>query len=175
MIIDHIHNQGTIVAGKVDRLNKEFSNGLLDVSRDFKQYQRTAEVSTISISHTNRLVDQQNDGSSFAGQNGASSAVARQFLASEDCISDTQSIPNNPNISHSETILNAKPHILTTQIAASHLHETLPAGWEMRKDNFGRTYYVDHKTRSTSWSSPSATGATDTQRKDQNANTPVRR
>jgi E3 ubiquitin-protein ligase NEDD4 len=32
----------------------------------------------------------------------------------------------------------------------------LPAGWERREDNLGRTYYVDHNTRSTSWNHPTA-------------------
>jgi E3 ubiquitin-protein ligase NEDD4 len=32
----------------------------------------------------------------------------------------------------------------------------LPAGWERREDNLGRTYYVDHNTRSTTWTRPSA-------------------
>lgn len=31
----------------------------------------------------------------------------------------------------------------------------LPAGWERREDNLGRTYYVDHNTRTTTWSRPS--------------------
>ncbi|KAE8440784.1 hypothetical protein EG329_006584 [Mollisiaceae sp. DMI_Dod_QoI] len=30
----------------------------------------------------------------------------------------------------------------------------LPAGWERREDNLGRTYYVDHYTRTTSWNRP---------------------
>ncbi|KAK6070254.1 E3 ubiquitin-protein ligase hulA [Seiridium cupressi] len=30
----------------------------------------------------------------------------------------------------------------------------LPAGWERREDNLGRTYYVDHNTRTTSWNRP---------------------
>lgn len=30
----------------------------------------------------------------------------------------------------------------------------LPVGWESRKDRFGRTYYVDHNTRTTSWVRP---------------------
>ena len=34
----------------------------------------------------------------------------------------------------------------------------LPAGWERREDNLGRTYYVDHNTRSTSWVRPQASG-----------------
>ncbi|KAL7274416.1 hypothetical protein RUND412_002691 [Rhizina undulata] len=33
----------------------------------------------------------------------------------------------------------------------------LPAGWERRQDNLGRTYYVDHNTRSTTWNRPSTT------------------
>jgi E3 ubiquitin-protein ligase NEDD4 len=32
----------------------------------------------------------------------------------------------------------------------------LPAGWERRTDNLGRTYYVDHNTRTTTWTRPSA-------------------
>jgi len=32
----------------------------------------------------------------------------------------------------------------------------LPAGWERREDNLGRTYYVDHTTRTTTWNRPSA-------------------
>ena len=27
----------------------------------------------------------------------------------------------------------------------------LPPGWERRTDNFGRTYYVDHNSRTTTW------------------------
>ncbi|MCO5552380.1 hypothetical protein L7F22_005891 [Adiantum nelumboides] len=32
----------------------------------------------------------------------------------------------------------------------------LPAGWERRTDHLGRTYYVDHNTRTTTWTRPSA-------------------
>lgn len=32
----------------------------------------------------------------------------------------------------------------------------LPHGWERRTDNLGRTYYVDHHTRSTTWTRPSS-------------------
>jgi WW domain len=30
----------------------------------------------------------------------------------------------------------------------------LPMGWESRKNNLGRTYYVDHNTKTTSWIRP---------------------
>ena len=43
----------------------------------------------------------------------------------------------------------------------------LPAGWERREDNLGRTYYVDHNTRTTSWTRPTASGAVNTQRQEE--------
>jgi E3 ubiquitin-protein ligase NEDD4 len=36
-----------------------------------------------------------------------------------------------------------------------HQHEPPPKGWERRIDPLGRTYYVDHNTRSTTWNRPS--------------------
>lgn len=37
---------------------------------------------------------------------------------------------------------------------------TLPPGWERRVDHLGRTYYVDHNTRTTTWNRPSLNQAT---------------
>ncbi|OXA62079.1 E3 ubiquitin-protein ligase Su(dx) [Folsomia candida] len=34
------------------------------------------------------------------------------------------------------------------------VEQTLPPGWEVRYDQFGRRYYVDHTTRSTTWERP---------------------
>ncbi|KAK9459418.1 uncharacterized protein V1516DRAFT_687172 [Lipomyces oligophaga] len=42
----------------------------------------------------------------------------------------------------------------------------LPAGWERRTDSLGRTYYVDHNTRSTTWTRPPS----DLNESDQRAN-----
>ncbi|EFQ35019.1 HECT-domain-containing protein [Colletotrichum graminicola] len=50
----------------------------------------------------------------------------------------------------------------------------LPAGWERREDNLGRTYYVDHNTRTTSWNRPTVAGAAE-QRNDREAATQVER
>lgn len=47
----------------------------------------------------------------------------------------------------------------------------LPAGWERREDNLGRTYYVDHNTRTTSWNRPPAGGTSESQRHERDANT----
>ncbi|PBK77941.1 HECT-domain-containing protein [Armillaria solidipes] len=47
----------------------------------------------------------------------------------------------------------------------------LPPGWERRIDPLGRTYYVDHNTRTTTWNRPSASAAvnTNTQEGETNA------
>ncbi|CAG8459561.1 16376_t:CDS:10 [Acaulospora morrowiae] len=45
----------------------------------------------------------------------------------------------------------------------------LPPGWERRIDHLGRTYYVDHNTRTTTWTRPSMT-ATATQRMQEQQN-----
>ncbi|KAK9764617.1 E3 ubiquitin-protein ligase pub1 [Basidiobolus ranarum] len=42
-------------------------------------------------------------------------------------------------------------------------HGPLPTGWERRVDHLGRTYYVDHNSRSTTWTRP-ATNATSSER-----------
>lgn len=49
----------------------------------------------------------------------------------------------------------------------------LPAGWERREDHLGRTYYVDHNSRTTSWNRPTGTGAAENRTAE--ANTQVER
>ncbi|KAL8711312.1 MAG: hypothetical protein Q9220_004209 [cf. Caloplaca sp. 1 TL-2023] len=51
----------------------------------------------------------------------------------------------------------------------------LPAGWERREDNLGRTYYVDHNTRTTTWARPSTTYNERDQRTAIEANTQLER
>ncbi|XP_019713080.1 NEDD4-like E3 ubiquitin-protein ligase WWP1 [Hippocampus comes] len=45
----------------------------------------------------------------------------------------------------------AKPR---QQAPAAGAPDPLPPGWEQRKDPHGRTYYVDHNTRTTTWERP---------------------
>lgn len=51
----------------------------------------------------------------------------------------------------------------------------LPAGWERREDNLGRTYYVDHNTRTTTWNRPTAGYNEREQRANMEAATQVER
>lgn len=47
--------------------------------------------------------------------------------------------------------------MIPQQQATALPEEQLPEGWEMRFDQFGRKYYVDHTTKSTTWERPSST------------------
>jgi E3 ubiquitin-protein ligase NEDD4 len=46
----------------------------------------------------------------------------------------------------------------------------LPPAWERRIDPLGRTYYVDHSTRTTTWNRPSASAAANNQAQDTETN-----
>ncbi|KAF5391323.1 hypothetical protein D9757_002066 [Collybiopsis confluens] len=46
----------------------------------------------------------------------------------------------------------------------------LPPGWERRIDPLGRTYYVDHNTRTTTWNRPSASAAVNNDLQDSETN-----
>ena len=41
-----------------------------------------------------------------------------------------------------------------SEAASSDNAEPLPPGWEERIDQFGRTYYVNHNSRTTQWARP---------------------
>lgn len=49
-------------------------------------------------------------------------------------------------------------------------HGTLPQGWERRIDPLGRTYYVDHSTRSTTWHRPATSNQVNTQVQNEEVN-----
>ncbi|KAF2155560.1 putative E3 ubiquitin-protein ligase hula [Myriangium duriaei CBS 260.36] len=51
----------------------------------------------------------------------------------------------------------------------------LPPGWERREDNLGRTYYVDHNSRQTTWTRPTANFNAGEQRSQIEAETQAQR
>ena len=84
------------------------------------------------------------------------------------------------------------PNIPPTQSASSQPHHVtanghregstfaddrgrLPRGWERREDNLGRTYYVDHNNRSTTWERPANNYNEQAQRSRVEANTQMER
>lgn len=64
----------------------------------------------------------------------------------------------------------AQPRANSTLSPFEDAQGRLPPGWERREDNLGRTYYVDHNTRTTSWNRPTANGAVNTARQEEATN-----
>ena len=52
------------------------------------------------------------------------------------------------------SITNNSNQVQSATITTTEFQEELPAGWESRFDCFGRKYYVDHNTKSTTWELP---------------------
>ena len=51
----------------------------------------------------------------------------------------------------------ARDTIMSSTRTGSTEEEPLAAGWEVRFDQYGRKYYVDHNTKSTTWERPTTT------------------
>ena len=87
----------------------------------------------------------------------AGSAAPSPLSSASSQIAPSASVsPQNPNMR------NFNPNV--DQYGA------LPTGWERRIDPLGRTYYVDHNTRSTTWNRPSANAAVNTSAQDNETN-----
>ena len=78
---------------------------------------------------------------------------------------------NPPQINGSQGASNGAGHLSSFRDNQG----MLPAGWERREDNLGRTYYVDHNTRTTTWTRPSTTYNERDQRNAMEANTQLER
>ncbi|KAL5614314.1 hypothetical protein BROUX41_004422 [Berkeleyomyces rouxiae] len=86
--------------------------------------------------------------------------------------------PTGPGLISAAADGNTGPTLVTAASAANmspfeDAQGRLPSGWERREDNLGRTYYVDHNTRTTSWNRPNANGAVT--QSDRDATTQVER
>jgi E3 ubiquitin-protein ligase NEDD4 len=74
--------------------------------------------------------------------------------------SSQSNIGNNPGVSMPNVNMpgnNPTPINPNTRNFTTEEEMPLPLGWERRTDPLGRTYYVDHNTRTTTWNRPSMT------------------
>ncbi|PWN39791.1 HECT-domain-containing protein [Ceraceosorus guamensis] len=90
------------------------------------------------------------------GDAGASSSGSRPLVADTSAVSSRRSSTTGTSTAPSGAIApSAAPPRNTNPEARSDEQGALPQGWERRTDHLGRTYYVDHNTRSTTWTRPS--------------------
>ncbi|RMY86119.1 hypothetical protein D0861_06102 [Hortaea werneckii] len=101
---------------------------------------------------------------SSAGANGASTPAAAQSNASlqpERPTSNTNSANasrqnTNSNVPSTNGASGSRRADGSGFSAFEDAQGRLPPGWERREDNLGRTYYVDHNSRQTTWIRPSS-------------------
>ncbi|XP_057227094.1 NEDD4-like E3 ubiquitin-protein ligase WWP1 isoform X3 [Malurus melanocephalus] len=112
-----------------------------DCTNDTAEPQSATEATSCSESHTSAspVVS--------AGLEPAAATDCAQPNARNSIAADAA----KPRESSSTPSVSAEP---VRQQPGSTSTEPLPPGWEQRKDPHGRTYYVDHNTRTTTWERP---------------------
>ncbi|PWN26791.1 HECT-domain-containing protein [Jaminaea rosea] len=85
----------------------------------------------------------------------AAAAAASSSSANMPASNSTESNGNDGGRSTAATSAAPRPPAAAAGNRSDE-HGPLPAGWERRTDHLGRTYYVDHNTRSTTWQRPTA-------------------
>jgi E3 ubiquitin-protein ligase NEDD4 len=106
------------------------------------------------------------------------SPVSAAHVGLENGVDPTSSSQNLSAASAMASPTSAPPHTNGTSQTNGGRFSTfedsegrLPPGWERREDNLGRTYYVDHTTRTTTWHRPRNQGEGQDQRSQIQANT----
>ncbi|XP_067105779.1 E3 ubiquitin-protein ligase NEDD4-like isoform X3 [Osmerus mordax] len=97
-----------------------------------------------------------------AGPSSALSQLSNRLRSSSmtDGVSDLQAQPPPPAQSsqtrrtRAQTVTGVEEPMSPSSAAYALTTPGLPPGWEERKDAKGRTYYVNHNTRSTTWTRP---------------------
>lgn len=90
---------------------------------------------------------------------GAQSTVSLAERPASNAARPSASTAANPSSSTSATtngISSNRPRADGGFSAFEDAQGRLPPGWERREDNLGRTYYVDHNSRQTTWVRPTA-------------------
>ncbi|XP_069635719.1 NEDD4-like E3 ubiquitin-protein ligase WWP1 isoform X3 [Haliaeetus albicilla] len=112
-----------------------------DCANTAAEPQSTTEATSCSESHTSAL-PVVSAGLEPTAATDCTQPNARNSIAAEAA---------KPRESSSTSSASAEP---VRQQPGNASTEPLPPGWEQRKDPHGRTYYVDHNTRTTTWERP---------------------
>ncbi|XP_041103093.1 NEDD4-like E3 ubiquitin-protein ligase WWP1 isoform X2 [Polyodon spathula] len=83
-----------------------------------------------------------------------SPAAASSTASPSSTTTTTSGAASSTDSMVSTAVDGAKPRQQQQQQPNNSSAEPLPSGWEQRKDMHGRTYYVDHNTRTTTWERP---------------------
>ncbi|ODQ47649.1 hypothetical protein PICMEDRAFT_71697 [Pichia membranifaciens NRRL Y-2026] len=107
----------------------------------------------ITISHKNGSRDSR-DPTNFIRNSSVSDSTTRHSASNSASAHGTSSAASQfPGVAASNSSATSSSNARQFSSFEDQLGR-LPPGWERRTDNFGRTYYVDHNTRTTTWKRP---------------------
>lgn len=144
-----------------DYINLSDPSSEQTIAEELKKSNSNLPVSgkiTISLSHKNRSRDSR-DPTNFANRNNVNNSSTRH--SHTNSASSTPHVQSPTQGGSSQFPGVAAGHASSPATSTSRQFSSfedqlgrLPPGWERRTDNFGRTYYVDHNTRTTTWKRP---------------------
>ncbi|CUM56538.1 E3 ubiquitin-protein ligase RSP5 [Debaryomyces fabryi] len=131
-----------------DVIDLSLPNSEETITRDLKKSNENLAVSgkiIVVISH-NARASTNNTSSSSRPVSGGAVTNAPPIMSN----GNASAAPSGPPPQHtsSQAPINKQYSSFEDQ------YGRLPPGWERRTDNFGRTYYVDHNSRTTTWQRP---------------------
>ncbi|XP_053101108.1 NEDD4-like E3 ubiquitin-protein ligase WWP1 isoform X1 [Hemicordylus capensis] len=119
----------------------------------------SAEASSISADCVTTITEPPSTTEATSNSESSTSTTTPIVSAGLEAVAPTDSTPSSTR--NNTTTEAAKPRESSNvtgeavrQQPVSTSIEPLPPGWEQRKDPHGRTYYVDHNTRTTTWERP---------------------
>ncbi|KAK6457348.1 uncharacterized protein RJT20DRAFT_39621 [Scheffersomyces xylosifermentans] len=146
-----------------DVIDLELPSSEETITRDLKKSNENLAVSgkiivVISHSRSGSVSNGSSARPATSSTNGTSNATSAATAANRNSTSNGSSAPPPTNGTHLSAPPSANdPSASSASRQYSSFEDQygrLPPGWERRTDNFGRTYYVDHNSRTTTWQRP---------------------
>ena len=136
------------------------------LSRPASSHATATDTSTLPGANTSSTTSEEQDQAQSVASSSrpTSSAVptTTSVAASTAAASSIQGSTSPTQAAQSAQMRNFNPNV--------DQYGPLPPGWERRIDPLGRTYYVDHNTRTTTWNRPSASAAVNNSAQDTETN-----
>ena len=117
-----------------------------------------------SIESIDSILEIQSNEPSRSNSVVSTNVVASPSVPSNEAVSETNSpatTPSAPSIS-SPTSTAAAADQQSPDLTVNRSNVPLPTGWEQRFDQNGRIYYIDHISKTTTWTRPVVRSSTDT-------------
>ncbi|AQZ15594.1 RSP5 (YER125W) [Zygosaccharomyces parabailii] len=143
-------NDGMAVSGRlIVVLSKQRSTASSSTARTSSR--SSADTSGAAATSTTAAASSGTSGSNSGSQRAGTSSTRNHTRSHSGART-----PRSTAASVEQTLQNGAANAMSTRQYSSFEDQygRLPPGWERRTDNFGRTYYVDHNTRTTTWKRP---------------------